>query len=168
MRPDGVLLPGTPAGAEVEVRSRSGVDLVVVAERVGLPFRVRPVALSTVLIAAGVVAVVVVGRDAPAGPDLGAWPLLVNLGAVGAAYAVHRVAAVVQRAAVRARSTRWKVGVVAPDPHRAPRGQWVLLEERLPAGEDPRDRMGELVDDVRSGGFDTQKRVLGLRASLRR
>lgn len=168
MTPEEARRPGLEPGAEVEVRSRAGADLVVVAERVGLPFRVRPVALSTVLIVAGVVAVVVLGRNASAGPDLGAWGLVVNLGAIGAAYAVHRIASPVQRALVRARSTGWKVGVVAPDPHRAPRGQWVLLDERLPAGVDPRDRMRELVDEVRSGGFDTQRRVLGLRASMRR
>lgn len=165
---DGVLLPPTPAGTEVEVRSRSGVGLVVVAERVGLPFRVRPVGSSLVLIVLVLGLAVVVTKDSWAGLDLGIWQLVVDLGFVVGAFLLHRLAAAVQQFVVRERSSRWKVGVVAPDEGRAPRGQWVLLNERLPAGQDPRERLEALVQDVRSGRFDANTRVQGLRTSLRR
>lgn len=165
--PDQVRPPPTRPGAEVEVRSRSGVELVVVAERVGLPFRVRPMTLTIVTVVL-VMGVLLATREGGPGPDLGPLQVLVDLAFVLAVLLVHRVTAVVQRFAVREWSRGWKVGVVAPDSGRAPRGQWVLLSERLPAGVDPRDRLDELVAAVRSGEFDANVRVRGIRTSLRR
>ncbi|PKW27009.1 hypothetical protein [Phycicoccus duodecadis] len=166
--PDEVHPPPTAPGTEVEVRSRSGVELVVVAERVGLPFRVRPMALSVVTVVLVMAVLLAVTHARGPGPDLGALQILVDLAFVLGVFLVHRATAVVQRFAVREWSSGWKVGVVAPDSGRAPRGQWVLLSERLPAGVDPRDRLDELVAEVRSGAFDANVRVRGIRTSLRR
>jgi hypothetical protein len=114
------------------------------------------------------VGLVAVSWDEPGGDEpAGLAALAVQLAFVASSWVVHRVVSPVQRWFVRRVSGRWKVGVVAPDPGRAPRGQWVLHGERLPAGVDPRERMDELVADVRSGGFDVHRRVLGIRASLR-
>ncbi len=167
--PDEVILPATPAGTALELTSRSGVELVVVAERVGLPYRVRPMSGTLVVIVVVIGVLVAVSWDAPPGPEPGvlldlAGKVVVLAGAVVA----HRVIARFQRWAVRRAEGPWKVGVVAPDPGRAPRGQWVLHSERLPAGVDPRERVEELAEDVRSGRFDANSRVAGLRASLRR
>lgn len=166
--PDEVHPPPTRPGTEIEVRARSGVELVVVAERVGLPFRVRPVALTVVTVVLVMAILLAVTHGDGPGPDLGPVQLLANLGFVLGVWVVHRVTAVVQRFTVREWSSGWKVGVVAPDRGRAPRGQWVLLSERLPAGVDPRERLDDLVADVRSGAFDANVRVRGIRTSLRR
>ncbi|MGG5260766.1 hypothetical protein [Phycicoccus avicenniae] len=167
LRPE-VLLPPTVPGTEVALHTRSGVEVVVVAERVGLPYRVRPMALSLTLLVAGIGLLAALTWDDPAGEEpSGPVMLLVQLAALVAAWLAHRLVSPVQRWAVRRASERWKVGVVAPDPGRAPRGQWVLHSERLPAGADPRARLDALVEEVRSGGFDVHRRVLGIRASLR-
>lgn len=166
--PDEVLVPPTAPGAEVELSTRSGVEVVVVAERVGLPYRVRPMTLTLLVVSVVAVVLVAFSWDEPGGDEPGGFgTLALPLGLVAAAWVVHRIVSPVQRWLVRRVSGRWKVGVVAPDSHRAPRGQWVLHDERLPAGVDPRERLDELVAEVRSGAFDAHRRVRGIRTSLR-
>lgn len=166
--PDGVLLPPTAPGAEVELSTRSGVEVLVVAERVGLPYRVRPMTLTLLVVSVVVVVLLAVSWDEPGGEEpFGIAALAAQLGFLAAAWVVHRLVSPVQRWLVRQVSGRWKVGVVAPDSYRAPRGQWVLHDEKLPTGVDPRERMDELVAEVRSGTFDANRRVRGIRTSLR-
>lgn len=167
VRPE-VVPPPTPPGTEVEVTTRSGVPVVVVAERVGLPYRVRPMALSLVVVLGVLAVLFAVSWDDGGGEEpAGIVALGVQLALFVAAALLHVVVSPVQRWVVRRASDRWKVGVVASDPGRAPRGQWVLHSERLPAGADPRARLDALVEEVRSGAFDVHRRVLGIRASLR-
>ncbi len=166
--PDEVLAPPTAPGAEVELSTRSGVEVVVVAERVGLPYRVRPMTLTLLVVGSAFAVLLAVTRDEPGGEESGGFgTVALQLALVAAAWVVHRLVSPVQRWLVRRVSGRWKVGVVAPDPRRAPRGQWVLHDEKLPAGVDPRERMDELVAEVRSGTFDAHRRVRGIRTSLR-
>lgn len=164
---DEVLAAPTAPGAEVELSTRSGVEVVVVAERVGLPYRVRPMTLTLLVVLSTFAVLLAVSWDEPGGEASAVVALAQQLALVAAAWVVHRLVSPVQRWVVRRASGRWKVGVVAPDPHRAPRGQWVLHDERLAAGVDPRVRMDELVAEVRSGTFDAHRRVRGIRASLR-
>jgi hypothetical protein len=164
---DEVLAAPTTPGAEVELATHSGVAVVVVAERVGLPYRVRPMTLTLLVVLSTFAVLVAVSWDEPGGEESPVVAFAQQLALLAAAWVVHRLVSPVQRWLVRRASGRWKVGVVAPDPHRAPRGQWVLHDERLPAGTDPRERMDELVEDVRSGAFDAHRRVRGIRTSLR-
>ncbi len=166
MRDEVLAAPTTP-GAEVELATHSGVAVVVVAERVGLPYRVRPMTLTLLVVLSTFAVLVAVSWDEPGGEESPVVAFAQQLALLAAAWVVHRLVSPVQRWLVRRASGRWKVGVVAPDPHRAPRGQWVLHDERLPAGTDPRERMDELVEDVRSGAFDAHRRVRGIRTSLR-
>lgn len=164
---DEVLAVPTAPGAEVELSTHSGVTVVVVAERVGLPYRVRPMTLTLLVVLSTFAVLVAVSRNEPGGEESPVVALAQQLALLAAAWVVHRLVSPVQRWLVRRVSGRWKVGVVAPDPHRAPRGQWVLHDEKLPAGADPRERMDALVEDVRSGEFDAHRRVRGIRTSLR-
>ncbi len=169
------LKPLIPSGFRYKGRIAAAIGALALASAATL---VLPVAARRVidhgfspegrqLIDAYFAVLVAVSWDEPGGEESPVVAFAQQLALLAAAWVVHRLVSPVQRWLVRRASGRWKVGVVAPDPHRAPRGQWVLHDERLPAGTDPRERMDELVEDVRSGAFDAHRRVRGIRTSLR-
>lgn len=154
---DGVLAPPTVPGTSLTAYSRSGVTLEVVADKVGLPVAARPVGAALAGVLGGLLVLFLVTKDAPEGPDLGAWRLPLGIGVAAVCSLVWAGLVRAQVLLVREHSSRWRVAVVAPDVPRAPRGRWVLVSERLPRGVDPRERMDELVSDVRAGRLDARR-----------
>lgn len=161
---DEVLPPATPPDTSITVFSRTGMVLEVVGEKVGIPLARPPVLVPFAAGAVVVVLVVWLGRGWFGAGDGGFWQdglrfWLTWAVYFAAYYPTRRVLTVI----VREHSTRWRVGVVLPDPRNG-RGRWVLRSETLPRGVDPRSRMEQLLADVRTGRMDARRTRFGVRA----